>query len=100
MRGVKSYTVIKLPPPIKNSDEIDILIVALVRGWMDVFQQLLDIGIPRNKIIHAVDWSKLDYFPCPELEAVFDIQKKPFDPFVKKTGKILRTLWRRNGKSP
>ena len=77
----------KVQPP-ESLGNADIIILAVVRGWMDVHKQLTDSGIASEKILHAVGWSKLDYFPDP-LDMIFSITKKSFVPFTKKPVKSL-----------
>lgn len=70
-------------PAIIRKQEYDIVLLAIIGGWMDVWQQLREIGVPKSRIFHAVGWSRVDYFDDP-LDELFMIPKKPFVPFVKK----------------
>ena len=86
---------------IKAPEEVikaDMVLLAVVSGWMDVMKQLQDYGIPEDKILHAVGWSKLDYFTDP-LDNIFDIEKKPFVPFEKKPVKSLGHCGGETGKA-
>lgn len=62
--------------------EFDILLLAVINGWMDVRDKCINMGINSDKIILAEGWSKVDYY-VDELDRYFDIEKKPFIPFSK-----------------
>lgn len=70
------------PEEIKGCD-YDKVILAVINGWMDVRDQLIDLGVKREKIILAVGWSRVDYYP-DTLDEYFVIEKKNFIPFEKK----------------
>lgn len=73
----------KVSPPQSITDGIyDKVIVALMNGWMDVWEQLRQMGVPINKIEVATGWSRLDYFDDP-LDEYFVVKKKTFVPFRK-----------------
>ena len=73
---------IKSPDMIKET-EFDILLLAVVNGWMDVMDKCLDMGVDHDKIVLAEGWSRADYY-VDELDRYFDIQKKNFIPFARK----------------
>lgn len=63
--------------------EYDLVILAIINGWMDVEEQLLSLGVSKIKILLAVGWSRLDYF-TDELDEYFLANKKEFLSFEKK----------------
>lgn len=72
---------VESPDKLRDAD-FDILLLAVVRGWMDVRDRCLGIGIEQEKIILTEGWSRADYY-VDELDRYFDIPKKQFVPFKK-----------------
>ena len=70
-------------PDVIRKQEYDIVLLAIIGGWMDAWQQLREMGVPKSHIFHAVGWSRVDYFYVP-LDELFVIPKKPFVPFETK----------------
>ena len=79
-KDFQGYT-INAPDTIKDGI-YDIVIVALMKGWMEVWDQLRQMGVPANRIEIAIGWSKLDYYDDP-LDDYFVVAKKPFIPLKK-----------------
>lgn len=69
-------------PDIIREQNYDIVLLAVIGGWMDAWEQLREMGVPVDRIRHAVGWSRVDYFDDP-LDELFVIKKKPFVPFEK-----------------
>lgn len=82
-------------PDIIMQRQFDIVLVAVINGWMDVRDQLRSMGVASGSIQIAVGWSRLDYYD-DELDEIFVVSKKKF---VQLGGGNLyaRPLWRRNG---
>lgn len=70
-------------PEVLKEKTYDKVLVAVINGWMDVYDQLRSMGIPKRRIEVAVGWSRVDYYDDP-LDEIFVIPKKPFVPFEKK----------------
>ena len=82
-RGGKCGTYVIESPEILKEKTYDKVLVAVINGWMDVYNQLRGMGIPKSRIEVAVGWSRVDYYDDP-LDEIFVIPKKPFIPFEKK----------------
>lgn len=81
--GGKCGTYVIESPEILKEKTYDKVLVAVINGWMDVYNQLRGMGIPKSRIEVAVGWSRVDYYDDP-LDEIFVIPKKPFVPFEKK----------------
>ena len=80
MGGCGTY-VIESPEVLKEKT-YDKVLVAVINGWMDVYDQLRGMGIPKSRIEVAVGWSRVDCYDDP-LDEIFVMPKKPFVPFEK-----------------
>lgn len=78
----------KILPPEKVLKQADCIVLAITSAQYEVYEQLLSKNIQENKIIRVTSSLKLDYFETP-LDALFDIKKKTFAPFVKNKLQLL-----------
>lgn len=81
--GGKCGTYVIESPEVLKEKTYDKVLVAVINGWMDVYDQLRGMGIPKSRIEVAVGWSRVDYYDDP-LDEIFVMPKKPFVPFEKK----------------
>lgn len=68
--------IIESPDAIKQR-QFDIVLVAVINGWMDVRDQLREMGVAAGRIQIAVGWSRLDYYD-DELDEIFVVPKRKF----------------------
>ena len=64
--------------------QYDKVLLAAIVGGDGVKSQLLGQGVPEEKIIWALGWSKAEYM-SDELDQFFDVPKKQLIPFEKKS---------------
>lgn len=64
-------------PDVIMQRQFDIVLVAVINGWMDVRDQLRSMGVASGSIQIAVGWSRLDYYD-DELDEFFVVPKKRF----------------------
>lgn len=82
LAGVSGSYKLGSPDTLMNVD-FEVILLAVINGWMDVRDKCIDMGIEPDKIVLAEGWSRVDYY-IDELDRYFDISKKPFVPFTKK----------------
>lgn len=64
-------------PDVIMQRQFDIVLVAVINGWMDVRDQLREMGVAAGRIQIAVGWSRLDYYD-DELDEIFVVPKRKF----------------------
>lgn len=73
--GENYYGYVINAPDIIKKLQFDVILVAVINGWMDVRDQLRAMGVAVSKIRVAVGWSRLDYYD-DELDEIFVVPKK------------------------
>lgn len=78
-------------PEILKTCAYDVVILAVMRSFVDVYEQLIHLGVPKEKIVSAYGRKMAKYLPDP-LDAFFKISKSPIVPFVKQPVKNVVNL--------
>ncbi len=79
------YT-IEPPEKIRNT-KFDHILVANAKFTFDIYEQLIQMGIEKSKILFPYGWDFMEYGTSP-LDKFFSVQKKEFLPFRKQPADI------------
>ena len=83
-------------PSILSKLAYDRIILAVNRGYDDIRQQLLGMGVQPQQIVGGYNWRMAEYMP-DALDGFFAIPKKPLIPFKKAPVKVAEEVTGRTG---